>query len=146
MSRIITGYDMASSLSDRIDVLGSAVVSLLGFSSRARSEPTPCSIAKGHHPEIWPASPKDLIPYCSDPIVRLVGPGTTISESLVTLSRFMRSAHPSSLITQFLEIYSHCTCSGLVAVCRGIMHRCSSGSNGIFGGPKSSRRIHVQPC
>jgi len=48
---------------DRIDIFGTMVEHLSGFFEDAVDKVKPFSIAKGRHPEIWPATPTDLIPY-----------------------------------------------------------------------------------
>jgi hypothetical protein len=48
---------------DKIDVFGIMVNNLAGFIKDAVGKVKPFSLAKGRHPEIWPATPTDLIPY-----------------------------------------------------------------------------------
>jgi len=48
---------------DRVDVIWSVVDHLARFLADAITKVKPFSVAKGRHPEIWPTSPKDLIPY-----------------------------------------------------------------------------------
>ena len=48
---------------DKLDVLWSVVDQLARFLADIISKVKPSSIAKGRHPEIWPTTPKDLIPY-----------------------------------------------------------------------------------
>ena len=48
---------------DRVDVIWSVVDHLARFLADAIVKVKPFSVAKGRHPEIWPNSPKDLIPY-----------------------------------------------------------------------------------
>jgi hypothetical protein len=48
---------------DKIDVFGTMVEHLAEFFEDAVDKVKPFSLAKGRHPEIWPATPTDLIPY-----------------------------------------------------------------------------------
>jgi hypothetical protein len=48
---------------DKVDVLWSVVDRLARFFADIVIKVKPSSVAKGRHPELWPTTPKDLIPY-----------------------------------------------------------------------------------
>jgi hypothetical protein len=48
---------------NEIDVIGAVFHNLVQFLDHALRKAKAFSIAKGRHPEIWPATPKDVIPY-----------------------------------------------------------------------------------
>lgn len=110
---------------DRVDVLGTMMEHLARFFVDAVSKVKPFSVAKGRHPEIWPTTPKDLIPYgvqprkVVEPIEMILtvcptGPETTI-ESFVRWSRFMGSAHVFSLLAYVMRICGPVVVPAIVA-------------------------------
>jgi hypothetical protein len=48
---------------DKVDIFGTVVERLAEFFEDAVGKVKPFSLAKGRHPEMWPATPTDLIPY-----------------------------------------------------------------------------------
>ncbi|KIM78695.1 hypothetical protein PILCRDRAFT_10920 [Piloderma croceum F 1598] len=48
---------------DKVDVLGTVANQLACFLSEIFGDVKPFTIAKGRHPEKWPTTPQDLIPY-----------------------------------------------------------------------------------
>lgn len=48
---------------DKVDVIWSVLDHLARFLADAIIKVKPFSVATGRHPEIWPTTPKDLIPY-----------------------------------------------------------------------------------
>jgi hypothetical protein len=54
---------------DKIDVFGTMVKNLARFFADAVGKVKPFSLAKGRHPEIWPATPMDLIPYGAQSLI-----------------------------------------------------------------------------
>jgi len=93
-------------------LLGVVVEYFVNFFEDAVTKVKPFSVAKGRHPEIWPSTPKDLIPYGAQ-TAQLInyfsltdlskGPETMV-ESLVTWSYFMQSARVFSLVRLFMHI------------------------------------------
>lgn len=48
---------------DNVDMIGVVIHGLVQFLEDALHHVKPLSLAKGRHPEVWPATPSDLIPY-----------------------------------------------------------------------------------
>jgi hypothetical protein len=86
------------------------------------------SVAKGRHPELWPASPKDLMPN---------GPETTV-ESIIVLARFMDDATVFALLSFFMRICRSLIIPSVVSspsVCKYIAERGLQACNAVSSAP-----------
>jgi hypothetical protein len=63
LAKISANYRAIGRFGDTVDVLGAVVENFARFFMDAVRKAKPFSVAKGRHPEIWPATPTDLIPY-----------------------------------------------------------------------------------
>ena len=63
LAKISASHRAVGRFGDKVDVLGVVVENFARFFMDAVSKVKPFSVAKGRHPEIWPTTPTDLIPY-----------------------------------------------------------------------------------
>lgn len=108
----ITSRNPEYSEDGKADALEVVVRNFARFVQAALDKAKPSSLTKGRHPEIWPTTPTDIIPYGRQPRIseslisfssNAIGPETTI-QSLIRWSRFLGSARVFSLVHDFVRI------------------------------------------